>query len=120
MKSKTTAILLCFFLGFLGIHRFYLGYTLIGIIQFLTGGGFLIWVFVDFLRLLTGSLGPEGSVWKEEAEKERIEMHSYHVLDESLIFNRLSAEEMLAEIRYNNQGPRIPANPYIPKVLLKS
>ena len=53
-------------------------------------------------------------------EKERIEMHSYHVLDESLIFNRLSAEEMLAEIRYNNQGPRIPANPYIPKVLLKS
>ena len=70
MKSKTTAILLCFFLGFLGIHRFYLGYTKIGIIQFLTGGGFFVWALVDFLRLITGSLGPEGSVWKEEAEKD--------------------------------------------------
>ena len=70
MKSKTTAILLCFFLGFFGIHRFYLGYTLIGIIQFLTGGGIVVWALVDFLRLITGSLGPEGSVWKEEAEKD--------------------------------------------------
>ena len=33
MKSKLTAILLCFFLGSLGIHRFYLGYTIIGVIQ---------------------------------------------------------------------------------------
>jgi len=73
MKSRTTAILLCFFLGFFGIHRFYLGYTKIGIIQFLTVGGFGIWALFDFLRLFTGSLGPEGTVWKEEAEKERIE-----------------------------------------------
>ena len=51
MKSKLTAILLCYFLGNLGIHRFYLGYTLIGIIQLLTFGGFLIWVI---------DLGPEG------------------------------------------------------------
>ena len=51
MKSKLTAILLCFFLGSLGIHRFYLGYTLIGVIQLLTFGGLLIWVI---------DLGPEG------------------------------------------------------------
>ncbi|MDP6431278.1 MAG: TM2 domain-containing protein [SAR324 cluster bacterium] len=56
MKSKITAILLCFFLGGLGIHRFYLGYTLIGVIQLLTFGGFLIWAIVDFSRLITGSL----------------------------------------------------------------
>ena len=56
MKSKTTAILLCFFLGGLGIHRFYLGYTLIGVIQLLTFGGFLIWVIVDLIRLIIGSL----------------------------------------------------------------
>ena len=58
MKSRTKAVLYCFFLGFLGIHRFYLGYTLIGIIQFLTVGGFLIWMIVDFVRLITGSLRP--------------------------------------------------------------
>ena len=56
MKSKFTAILLCFFLGSLGIHRFYLGYTLIGVIQLLTFGGFLIWVIVDLIRLIIGSL----------------------------------------------------------------
>ena len=52
IKSKLTAILLCFFLGGLGIHRFYLGYTLIGFIQLLTFGGFLIWVIIDFIRLI--------------------------------------------------------------------
>ena len=56
MKSKITAILLCFFLGSLGIHRFYLGYTLIGVIQLLTFGGLLIWVIVDLIRLIIGSL----------------------------------------------------------------
>ena len=56
MKSKLTAILLCFFLGSLGIHRFYLGYTLIGVIQLLTFGGVLIWVIVDLIRLIIGSL----------------------------------------------------------------
>ena len=56
MKSKLTAILLCFFLGSLGIHRFYLGYTLIGVIQLLTFGGLLIWVIVDLIRLIIDSL----------------------------------------------------------------
>ena len=56
MKSKLIAILLCFFLGSLGIHRFYLGYTIIGVIQLLTFGGFLIWVIVDLIRLTIGSL----------------------------------------------------------------
>ena len=56
MKSKLTAILLCFFLGSLGIHRFYLGYTLIGVIQLLTFGGFLIWAILDLIRLIIGSL----------------------------------------------------------------
>ena len=52
MKSKITAILLCFFLGGLGIHRFYLGYTLIGFIQLLTFGGFLIWAIIDLIKLI--------------------------------------------------------------------
>ena len=56
MKSKLTAILLCFFLGSLGIHRFYLGYTLIGVIQLLTFGGFIIWAIVELIMLIIGSL----------------------------------------------------------------
>ena len=56
MKSKLTSILLCFFLGSLGIHRFYLGYTLNGVIQPLTFGGFTIWAIVDLIMLIIGSL----------------------------------------------------------------
>ena len=56
MKSKLTAILLYFFLGSIGIHRFYLGYTLIGAIQLLTFGGFIIWAIVDLIMLIIGSL----------------------------------------------------------------
>ena len=56
MKSTLPAILLCLFLGSLGIHRFYLGYTLIGVIQLLTFGGFIIWAIVDLIMLIIGSL----------------------------------------------------------------
>ena len=51
------AAILCFFLGYLGIHRFYLGYTTVGILQLLTVGGCGIWVIIDLVRILTGDLG---------------------------------------------------------------
>ena len=53
MKPKSNAILFCFF-GNLGIHRSYLGQTLIGVIQLLTFGGFLIWAFVELIWLVIG------------------------------------------------------------------
>ena len=54
-KSKVVAALLCFFLGGFGIHRFYTGHTVLGIIYLFTGGIFLIGVIVDFVMILTGS-----------------------------------------------------------------
>ncbi len=50
------AIILCFFTGVWGIHRFYLGYNLIGLIQLLTLGGCGIWFVIDFIRLIIGDL----------------------------------------------------------------
>lgn len=58
-KSQLIALLLCFFVGALGIHRFYLGYTTIGVIQLLTLGGLGIWVLIDLIRLITGDLKPK-------------------------------------------------------------
>jgi hypothetical protein len=55
-KQKIPAALLCWFLGGLGIHRFYLGYSAIGVIQLLTLGGCGIWALVDLIMILTGSL----------------------------------------------------------------
>jgi hypothetical protein len=52
------AFILCLFLGVFGIHRFYLGYPLIGVLQILTLGGLGIWALIDLVRIATGDLGP--------------------------------------------------------------
>jgi len=49
------ALLLCFFLGYLGIHRFYVGKIGSGIGMILTFGGFGIWVLIDFIMICTSS-----------------------------------------------------------------
>tara|TARA_B100000795_G_scaffold176297_1_gene133214 strand:+ start:645 stop:944 length:300 start_codon:yes stop_codon:yes gene_type:complete len=48
-------ILLCWFLGIFGAHRFYSGHITIGVIQILTLGGCGIWVLIDFIIILTGN-----------------------------------------------------------------
>lgn len=66
-KSQLVALLLAIFVGGLGIHRFYLGYTTIGIIQILTLGGCGIWALIDLIRIVLGDLGPaDGSSYDPE------------------------------------------------------
>jgi len=50
-KSYVTALLLSFFLGTLGVDRFYLGYTGIGIAKLLTLGGCGVWALIDFIMI---------------------------------------------------------------------
>jgi len=51
-KNKWVAFLLCFFLGYLGAHKFYEGRTGSGILYLLTGGIFGIGWFIDTIILL--------------------------------------------------------------------
>lgn len=53
-KSWLVTFILCIFLGYLGIHRFYTGNVVTGILQILTGGGCGLWVLLDIILLLTG------------------------------------------------------------------
>ncbi len=54
-KNRLVAFLLCFFLGFLGIHRFYVGKIGTGIVQILTLGGLGIWALIDLIMILAGA-----------------------------------------------------------------
>lgn len=54
-KDWLTTLLLCFFLGVLGIHRFYTGHTAIGVVQLLTLGGCGIWALIDFIMIIVGN-----------------------------------------------------------------
>ena len=54
-KRILPALLLCFFIGILGVHRFYVGKVGTGILQILTLGGLGIWAFIDLILIIVGA-----------------------------------------------------------------
>lgn len=60
-KSQIVALILCILLGVLGIHRFYLGYTGLGVLYLLTLGLFGIgWLIDLILLIIPNGLTPKG------------------------------------------------------------
>ena len=55
-KDWLVALLFSFFLGTLGVDRFYLGYTTLGILKLVTFGGCGIWWTIDLILIITGNL----------------------------------------------------------------
>ena len=53
-KGFVPTVLLCFFLGVLGIHRFYVGKIGTGILQLVTLGGLGIWTMIDIILIIVG------------------------------------------------------------------
>ena len=54
-KTWLATLLLCWFLGTFGIHRFYVGKTGTGVAQLLTMGGCGVWAIIDLVMIVTGS-----------------------------------------------------------------
>ena len=54
-RSRLVALLLCWFLGMFGAHRFYVGKIGTGILMLLTLGGLGIWTLIDFVVIAVGA-----------------------------------------------------------------
>ena len=54
-KSRLVAVLLCFFLGVFGAHRFYVGKIGTGVLMLVTVGGLGIWALIDLIFVVIGS-----------------------------------------------------------------
>ncbi|MCZ6514078.1 MAG: TM2 domain-containing protein [Nitrospinae bacterium] len=66
-KGYVPAILICLFLGGLGIHRFWVGKIGTGILMMLTLGGIGIWSLIDLIMIITGKFtDKEGRVIKSQ------------------------------------------------------
>lgn len=55
VQSKTTMILVCLFLGGIGLHRLMMGYSNWWL-MLITLGGCGIWSLIDLIKLITGSM----------------------------------------------------------------
>ena len=61
-RSRLAAALLCFFLGWIGAHRFYVGKMGTGLLMVLTLGGFGIWSLVDLILIVCGAFTDAGGL----------------------------------------------------------
>ena len=63
-KNWLATLLLCLFLGGIGVHRFYVGKVGTGILQLITLGGCGIWTLIDLIMIITGSFTEENGTIK--------------------------------------------------------
>ena len=59
-KSWFVTLVLAIFLGALGVHRFYTGKIVTGILMLLTAGGCGIWWLIDVVMIAAGAFNDKG------------------------------------------------------------
>ena len=69
-KSFPLVCIFCFVFGTWGLHRFYVGKFVTGILMALTLGGLGVWTLIDFIRIVTGNFKDnQGNVIRQSERK---------------------------------------------------
>jgi TM2 domain-containing membrane protein YozV len=118
-RSRTVTLVLGFFLGFFGAHRFYVGRTRSAIFQLFTLGGLGLWWLYDMILILAGAFrDDEGrlvSNWEPENEHLTTAGTAAAILDE-LDALRLEVHDLQERVDFaerlladpNQRTPHIP------------
>ena len=104
MKDKTTALILAVLLGPLGVDRFYLGYTGIGILKLLTSGCFGILWIIDIINIATGKLLPaDGTPYADTVGEALQSQRSMTSADELMKYRDLADRGAITEAEYQEK-----------------
>lgn len=97
-KNKDTALLLCIFGGFLGLHQFYVGRWLKGFIYMFTLGFFFIGWAGDTLSILLGSFRDNTGAPLRATRKQNNSVAEVKVVNQEVIHKTVSEEDNITKI----------------------
>lgn len=103
-KEFLPTLLLCLFVGILGVHRFYVGKIGTGVAMIFTLGGLGIWVLVDFILICIGSFRDiEGRVVKYQRVIVNGQANNYGIAEELEKFAELREKGIISEEEFNKK-----------------
>lgn len=103
-KDFLPTLILCFFVGMLGIHRFYAGKVGTGIAMIVTLGGLGIWVLVDFILICIGSFRDiDGRIIKYQRAVIATSSSETGIAEELEKFSVLKDKGIISEEEFNKK-----------------
>ena len=103
-KEFLPTLLLCLFVGMLGVHRFYVGKIGTGVAMIFTLGGLGIWVLVDFILICIGSFRDiEGRVVKYQRVIVNGQANNTGIAEELEKFAELKEKGIISEEEFNKK-----------------